>query len=468
MKPRVFGSTVSLAVLMVLIFTAGSSAHRPAATREPALPIVFVHGGSGSAAQYQTQAMRWSSNGYPNLVTALDRVSETIQPVNEQMDDFFDAVLEKTGDDRIYVIGHSAGVAILKNYLNSSPVRSARVSKFIALDSSSAGENPECPGNPGPVDCMGIYRDDNPNYMGSNMVRLPLHGHTQCVTSAESFIEQYKFLTGKEPRTTRILPNRPGKLEVAGRVVYFPDNTSVDGATLRLWEIDGDTGARLTDLPKKVIDIDPDGHFGPVNIERRKYYEFSLLRSDVDFETHYYYQPFIRSDYLLRLLATPADSVLLDLAPQGPDHTALVIIRYKEWWNDQETGHDTLWVTSTSPTWDNDPVYPTPSPMQNILSDPAIAPRSSHKLGIHVHDMDQDKLSTLSPIAVYDYIAFQAGVDIWMPSTAPPDGAITLMNEPRGDTAKPQTITVPNWASEGHRVLVIFNDYVRDINCWSK
>ncbi|RFA24632.1 hypothetical protein CAI21_21000 [Alkalilimnicola ehrlichii] len=28
-------------------------------------PIVFVHGTAGSAAQYQTQAMRFASNGYP-------------------------------------------------------------------------------------------------------------------------------------------------------------------------------------------------------------------------------------------------------------------------------------------------------------------------------------------------------------------------------------------------------------------
>ena len=43
------------------------------AQAEPTLPIVFVHGFSGSAQQYETQALRWASNDYPNVVTAVER-----------------------------------------------------------------------------------------------------------------------------------------------------------------------------------------------------------------------------------------------------------------------------------------------------------------------------------------------------------------------------------------------------------
>ncbi len=45
----------------------------PAKAEEPRLPIVYVHGGAGSGAQYETQAMRFSSNNYPNVVRAIDR-----------------------------------------------------------------------------------------------------------------------------------------------------------------------------------------------------------------------------------------------------------------------------------------------------------------------------------------------------------------------------------------------------------
>jgi hypothetical protein len=437
------------------------------------LPIVYVHGGSGSAAQFEHQAMRYASNGYPNVVRALDRVDASIQPYNEQMDEFFDAVMAETGDDQIFVISHSYGSLLMKEYLNSSPERSARVAKFISVDSASAGPNPECPGNPSPVPCMGIYRDDNmDNYMGPNTVRLTNHGHTQCVTSAESFVEQYKFFTGKEPKTTLIIPEPPGQVEISGRVVYFPANTPVEGSTLEIWEINGDTGVRKGHYPKKVIQIGSTGSFGPIKVNGKKHYEFTLYRSDVTFVTHYYFQPFIRDNHLIRLLATPADSAILRITATGPDHTALVILRYYEWWSDQGDMNDTLWVTTTSPAWDDDPVHPTP-PTLNILSNPLVAPRSINPLGIHAHDSlfalnsPKDKISTLKPIT-YFQTSFQTGVDIWMPATEPPDGTITFTAVPRGDPTLTQTINIPNWTSAGHRVLVQFNTYFQKINSWDE
>ena len=58
---------LSLGVLLV-----GSA---PAGAQESGLvPIVFVHGAAGSAAQYQTQAKRFASNGYPASSRARVRV----------------------------------------------------------------------------------------------------------------------------------------------------------------------------------------------------------------------------------------------------------------------------------------------------------------------------------------------------------------------------------------------------------
>ena len=43
---------------------------RPAPRRSRPLPIVFVHGFSRiRRQQYETQALRWASNDYPNVVT---------------------------------------------------------------------------------------------------------------------------------------------------------------------------------------------------------------------------------------------------------------------------------------------------------------------------------------------------------------------------------------------------------------
>jgi len=138
----------------------------------------------------------------------------------------------------------------------------------------------------------------------------------------------------------------------------------------------------------------------------------------------------------------------------------LVLIRYKEWWSDQGAGSDAMWVTTTSPAWDDDPVNPTP-PTLNILSNPGVGVRASNKIGFHIHDANADKVSTLAPIPFFVAQIFQTGADIWMPATTPPDGTTSFRNEPRGDTTNPQVINVPNWASSDHRTGVQFNDYAQ-------
>jgi len=457
MNLRLFSFIASLLVLAG-VFAAGSSAPAPAAADEPLLPIVFVHGGAGSGAQYQVQAQRFASNGYPNLVTGLDRVSSLIQPVYEQMDDFFDGVMAQTGDSQIYVAAHSAGTSLMVGYLNSSPERSARVAKYVNIDGA---RGTVCPGNPEPVNCMNISQSGS---LGPINVNFPQFQHTQCVTTPESFAVQYKFFTGEDPKTTLVLPEPPGEVTIAGRAIYFPANTGIDGATLRIWEVHGDSGARKDDSPMAVINLGPTGEFGPVEVNGMKNYEFTMTRPDVDWETHYYFQPFIRDNHLIRLLGTPADSAILAHTPMGPDHTSLVILRYFDYLTGAASENDTLWVTTTSPAWDDDPVNPTP-PTLNILTAANIAPRAN-KLGIHTHDLDIDKVSTLLRSDWFYTQAFQTGVDIWMPATEPPDGTITFMNEPGKYPTLPQTINIPNWASEGHRVLVMFNDYFQDIDSW--
>jgi hypothetical protein len=65
-------------------------------------------------------------------------------------------------------------------------------------------------------------------------------------------------------------------------------------------------------------------------------------------------------------------------------------------------------------------------------------------------------------------LAFQAGVDVYMPATSPTDGTITFRNDPRGDTSRPQVLNTPNWASDQHRISVYLNDFVQDINSWGE
>ncbi|HKO94858.1 MAG TPA: hypothetical protein VJU61_27080, partial [Polyangiaceae bacterium] len=56
---------------------------------------------------------------------------------------------------------------------------------------------------------------------------------------------------------------------------------------------------------------------------------------------------------------------------------------------------------------------------------------------------------------------FQTGADVYMPAADPTDGVITLTSLPRGDASKPQVLSMPNWPSDKHTIMVYFNDYVR-------
>lgn len=443
------GLTLAVIGLAATLIPCAASWPAPAEAAEPLLPIVFVHGGAGSAAQYETQAMRFSSNGYPNVVTGIDRTSSVPATLNPLLDAFFDAVMAETGDTQIYAVAHSLGTGLMNNYLNSSPERAARIAKYISIDGA--------PANCGaiPTQCINITAAS----LGQS--------HTQSVTSTESFVIQYQFFTGEQPATTLVLPEPPGQVEIAGKAINFPANTGADGAVVELWEVHGDTGARKGSHPKEVFSIGPTGEWGPVKVNGKKHYEFLLSRPESPALAHYYFQPFIRSDDLIRLLVAAPDAGTTVNTAIGPDHSAAVLIRYKEWWSDQGAGSDTMWVTTASPTWDNDPNNPSP-PTLNILSNPAVATRATLKIGMHVHDAGVDKISTLNPIPFFVAQIFQTGVDIWIPATEPPDGTITFMNEPRGDTNRPQVVNVANWVSEGGRIVVQFNDYAQDINSWSE
>lgn len=447
MKLRRSNSIALFALVLVGVFVAGSSLPAPAAADEPTLPIVYVHGGAGSAAQYETQAMRWASNDYPNVVTGIDRTSSFPPILNPMLDAFFDAVMAETGDDQIYVVAHSLGTGLMVYYLNSSKARSDRVAKYINIDGAT-GEH--CPGNPAPVDCLGIASSPL-RLMGPNNVHFPDQTHTQLVTSPESFVAQHQFLTGEDPETTLVLPEPPGQVEIAGKVINFPQNTGVEGAIVELWEVHPATGAKKYAEPDAVFTLGASGEWGPVQVNGQKEYEFTVMRPDTERVAHYYRQPFLRSNYLVRLLSSYPDSDIILNTEVGPNHAAAILIRYKEWWGDAGDSNDILEINGV-----------------NVLN-AATSPRGNLTIGVHAFDVSSDGVTDVSaPIPYFYSQFFQTGVDVFMPASDPPDGVVSFVNAPRGDTSRLQVVHTPNWASEGHRISIQFNDYVQDINSWGE
>ena len=140
----------------------------------------------------------------------------------------------------------------------------------------------------------------------------------------------FKFFTGHEPATVDIVPEH-GRVRIAGRAVLFPSNVSAGAGTVEVWPVHGSTGRRIGRRPLDVEPLAADGGWGPVWLKPGRHYEFNLVRAGAR-DHRFYYEPFVRSDDLVRLLAgTPGEG--LDLLVEKSDrHASLVMTRNKELW----------------------------------------------------------------------------------------------------------------------------------------
>jgi pimeloyl-ACP methyl ester carboxylesterase len=468
MRRRIIACTIATLALVASGLTTvapGTAAADPGPPTD--LPIVFVHGGAGSAAQYRTQQMRFAANGYPNVVTAIDRAAGV--EFNAAFDAFVDDVRDRTGEDQVFVVAHSLGTAIMNGYLNDAdPSRAARVAKYISIDGA--------PANCGAIatECMDI-----------TAAGLGGQGHTQAVTSPESFVLQHQFLTGRAPVTTELRPQ--DSATIAGRVIDFPANNGPGAGSLELWEIDPLTGHRRGAAPLTTWEFtdaedagtaQSAGTWGPVEVDPAKRYEFALRRASSTTTAHYYLQGFTRSTDLIRLLSAPADAGTVVNTEVGDDHAAVVAIRYKEWWGATADGlgNDSLKISTTStegPYFDGgadtfpafgDPTFPEQLPVEAITPQTAPGPSggfvASQKIGVHIHDSGRDGVSSAAPIPYFVGQVFQTGVDVFMPADDPVGGTVHMVSAHRGDLDRPQVINTPNWASSGHRIVVEWNDYL--------
>ena len=405
-------------------------------------PIVFVHGFFGSGSQYETPARRFASNGYPaRYVEAHEYDSTfattTVADVQNALDARIDRLLRETGADKVDLVGHSLGTAVSQSYLNSSPARAARVAHYVNLDGATATALP------GGVPTLAIWGEGNDarSITGATNVHLSDESHTQTVTSAPSFAAQFEFLTGHKPRTTLVLPQL-GHVELAGRAVLFPSNAGAEGAILRVYQVNPRTGRRVGRGPVATQTLGADGAFGPIRANGWASYEFELRRTNSNNVHHLYFQPFRRSDRLVRLL-TSLPNTGLDLLTEHSDrHVNLIVTRNKEWWGDQGAGSDTLEINGT-----------------NVLS-AATAPRTKRSIAVFAFDAGLDGVSHPdASIPALAMLPFITGVDLFVPAANPPAGVVRLASRQRGANGATDVVNVPNWPSSTDRVSVQFNDY---------
>ena len=431
---RTWCALVAISVVMGGLCLAPAGASEDA-TGEGPRAIVFVHGFAGSGAQYETQAKRFASNGYPIERVAVHEydslfTTETRDEVYARLDARIEALIAETGWDQVDLIGHSLGTALMIEYLNSSPERAARVAHYVNLDGATA------PAEPGGVETLAVWGQGelSREITGAKNVYFPEQTHTEVVTSAESFSVVHEFLTGSAPVTTDV-ERAAGTVSLAGRAVYFPQNAGAEGGRLKVYEVDPATGKRLSRQWLYTKLLDETGTFGPFDADGAASYEFELVRPNRPDSriAHFYPQPFLRSDHLIRLLTSP----------EGAGIGALI---------DREPGHLRA---------ERDPlsgVVGRPGRRQRRAGDrrdrtsstPDTAPISGRKIAMFAFDDASDGVGDgTQPIDRLASLPFIGAVDLAFRASAPPDDVVEVVSIPRGEGGHVDAVHVPNWNSYG-------------------
>ena len=438
-------STIAAVVATVVLATALLvSVPAPTATAGSVAaelrPIVFVHGFAGSASQFEAQAMRFASNGYPVDYIAAHEYdttlgSETADDIWARLDVLINDMKAATGADQIDLLGHSMGTGLMQGYLNSDPARAADVAHYVNFDGATAAASP------GGVPTLAVWGagDTSREITGATNVYFSNQTHTQVVTSPETFETIYEFFNDEAPQTLNVVGQRAGDVTIQGRAQLFLTNAGVQNATLDIYEVDGATGTRVDSTPEATYEMTGDGSWGPFDADPSTYYEFVLSRDTG--QQHIYLQPFARTNHLVRLLSSEPDAGVDALWDKGDNHSNLVIIRNKEWWGDQPGENDILEINGT-----------------NIVN-AATAPQSKRAIGMFVYDDGADGVSeTSTPIPVFFALPFLTAVDLHLAATSPPQDTISVAVTPRLG-AGVETINVPNWASSTDRVSIQFRDF---------
>ncbi|HYC57247.1 MAG TPA: hypothetical protein VEL28_20115 [Candidatus Binatia bacterium] len=434
--PRARRLLSRIAAACAIVFVANAAQARDF----PYNPILFVHGIEGSGAQFQSQAMRFESNRYPaSWIDQVDydstRAVGDKTEVHAQIDAAIADLQSRTGKERIDVVAHSLGTSVMHDYLTDDSLgeqRRASIGRYVNVDGQS--ENPGVPtlavwagrGSPGR------------NMEGAENVTIPNQTHVQVCTSSEAFVEYFRFLTGRTPRRSI---RRQSRIEVSGKALEFPQNSGLAGATVQVWPID-ENGQRTTEAPLASIAVTDGsrggGKWGPVSIRRRQRYEFALVRTALP-TLHIYYEPFVRSDHTLRLLASTAFE---QYAGNRPGSSSWVSIRYKELWGDQPGESDQLLVDGLN------------------IATPELCPASKQVNGYFAFDVNRNSQSDLTEEPVLSALPFLQGADVFVRGATPPDATITfeLLSRGGGDV---RTMKVPNWEALGDGITLTWNDFDR-------
>lgn len=399
-------------------------------------PVVFCHGFLASGDTWANQVMRFTSNGYcSDLLYAFDwNTLAQGADNNAALDAFIDTVLARTGASQVDLVGHSAGGGLGYGYCED-PARAAKVAHYVHVGSSSqsspAGSTDEVP-----TLCISSAGDEvagETTVTGGTNTPLANQDHYQVATSAEAFEAMYKFFNGgRAPQTTSIAP-QGAEVKVSGRAVTLGENSPHNGATIKIFEVDENTGARLSSSPNWTLSSDAKGYWGPQTVKANTKYEFEITSGIAnDRVIHYYREGFTHDNPLVYLRTIPQSGLaatLLGGLPKDDGQSVMAVFTANQ---ATVAGRDSLIVNNTE------------------LSTMAITPANKTVIAMFLYDDNDNQQTDLTQPFLFSIVSqFLTARDMFFATT--PASAIPLRFNGR-------TLHVPNLKSETDGVIVAVFD----------
>ncbi len=372
-------------------------------------PIVMVHGFLASGDTWTKFHQLFTSNGYKwRSLYAFDWNSLNQAGNNTaSLDQFIDKVLAETGATHVRLMGHSAGGGVCYTYL-SDATRAAKVDGYVHIG-SSVQPGPAGPNGTEPT--LNLWSPDdlvanNGDITGATNVKIPGKDHYQIATSPESFAAIWQFFHHTAPNTLAITPQGP-LVCIAGKVLYFGENTPLEGAKVEVYEVNPATGQRVGINPDFTFITNAEGKYGTENVKAGTTYEFVTTPANASQRVVHYFREGIthlNSLVYLRTIPPPPSLAGLLLAglPKADNQTVVNVFSASQ---AVVNGRDVLTAAGS------------------VLSTPDYAPPSKTAITYFLYD-DGDGQTELTPVGLFGGFPFLNGVDMFFPTVTP--GSIPL------------------------------------------
>jgi len=402
-------------------------------------PVVFVHGLLASGDTYANTVMRFTSNNFPaDRLFAFDYNSlnffNSQQLDTAGLDDFINDVLQKTGATQVNLVGHSLGGTTGYAYL-SEPAKATKVAHYAHVGSgaqtAAAGPNADVP-------TINIYSTADSVTAGADIpgatnVALSGKDHYEVATCEETFEALYKFFNNDQaPATLQITPE--SDVQISGKVVSLGENEPKVNATVKVFEVNPNSGERTSGAPAFTLSINSKGEWGPYDVTPGKYYEFEVNpNASSDRLVHYYYEGFTHDNPLvyLRTLPPPTGTagLLVNSLPRN-DSLAVVV----------------LFTANQAAIYNRDSL----SVNGNVLTTQEFCDWDDNTIAFFIYDDgDYQTEVTFNPPTLFSAFPFLEGADIFFP-TATPQGIQCRFNG--------RNLFARNWKSDTEGVsIAVFN-----------